>query len=211
MRAWLLVLAACGVTVSPVAEAGETDTDVAVGDSDVEEPEDCPVLDCEDPTCADEFACTWPDVIGHESIVTFSGREIRCAFGPLEVPVDTPDCGTHVRVLMRHRTGGDTCRRCDRTYRGTFEYLEDTCSELLGEEALESGSWGFVFLGPRRRELWLPDAEGTWVKNDTLRLSDDGLWRLDRTDPVELDPPDCNNGVQYLGDLTIASTFEDQD
>lgn len=202
---WLSLLLACdGVTVV-TTDSGDSDEPA---DTEVEEPT-CDVLDCTNPACAEEFECTWPTTLQHRSVVGFDGRTIDCLALIVTIPVEIPDCGSEVRANLTERVEGELCAECDRTFEGTLEYVSDTCSELLGQDPPTTGTWGFRFIAPDQRELWLPDVNNVWAKSADLMLQDNGLWTTSSVQPVELDPPDCNNGVQYLGDITVEGSFRD--
>jgi len=201
MRAFplALLLAAC----TPDA----TDTDTVEGTDDVGSDDACDVVDCEDPACASEPECSFPDAMTQDSDLVFTGREIECTLGPLPVAFDVPDCATRFTVAMTQRTAGNVCDGCDATYEGSIAYSEDTCSDLIGTPAPSSGEWGFVAVSATERELWLFEG-GQWMLSDTL-TEQDGSYTVSVTEAVNQDPPDCNNGVQYVGDLTVDVAFTD--
>ncbi len=167
----------------------------------------CDVIDCDDPACADEGECVFSSAMSQDTSFVLIGREIECStvFGPF--PYDVPNCATRFSVNMTERTTGDLCTACDITYEGTLTYSEDTCSELIGTSAPTSSQWGFVHVSSTERELWTNDT-GSWVLSETLTGAN-GVFTFDTTEAVNQDPPDCDNGVQYVGDITVSIAFED--
>ncbi len=167
----------------------------------------CDVIDCDNPACADEAECVFSSVMSQDTSLLLAGREIECSAGPFPVPVDVPDCATRFTVNMTERTTGDLCTACDITYEGPLTYSEDTCSELIGTQAPTSSQWGFVHVSSTERELWTNES-GIWALSETLTGAN-GVFTFDATEAVNQDPPDCGNGVQYVGDITVSIAFED--
>ena len=199
MRIVVLALLFTGCTSDSPDDSGDDGTDVVIGE--------CDVVDCSNPACVAEPSCSFPDVMTQTSDLVFTGREIECALGPVTVPFDVPNCATRFTVSMTRRTEGNVCPDCDATYEGTILYSEDTCSDLIGTEAPADGAWGFIALSATERELWLEEG-GVWVASEVLDLTD-GSYRFAVTEAVNQDPPDCNNGVQYVGDISVDVGFTD--
>ena len=197
----ILLLAAC-----PPTPVDDTSSSTSGGTSGTDAPT-CDVVDCDNPACADEGECVFSNVMSQNTALVFTGREIQCTVGPLPIPVDVPDCATRFTVDMAERATGDVCTACDITYEGTLNYSEDTCSELIGTDAPVMGAWGFVHVSPTQRELWTNDT-GSWVLSQTLNGAN-GVFTFETTEAVNQDPPDCNNGVQYVGDISVSVAFED--
>jgi hypothetical protein len=177
--------------------------------SDGTDAESCDVIDCNNPACADEGECVFPSVMSQDTALVFVGREIECSAGPFPIPVDVPDCATRFTVNMMERMTGDLCPVCDITYEGTLAYTEDSCSELLETDAPTSSQWGFVHISSTERELWTNDT-GSWALSETLTGAS-GVFTFDLTEAVNQDPPECNNGMQYVGDITVSIAFEDSE
>jgi hypothetical protein len=153
-----------------------------------------------------------PNTMDHRTEVKFTGHEIECKFGFIPVPYQVPDCATTMTTTITTKESGDVCNACDGTYHGPFTYLEDTCSELAGDEApATEGSFGFQFNSETARELWGQNEELTWEKSMDLAKDASGAWTGTVTDDLILDSPDCNNGVQNLGTFKVTVFFTDVD
>ena len=212
-----LVLLACNNTADDASSddgtsSSETssDTDGDTKESEPDEPVPCEVLDCEDPECADRFECNWPAEIVVRSEVQFTGRTIRCRLGQtdIRIDVDVPNCTTRLRAEITELAGTGPCAGCDKVYRGPITYAEDSCSEALGQDAPDEGTWGIKFLSEDEREIWGENADGEWEPQATLSLAD-GVFTHTITEAVELDTEKCNNGLQYLGDLAVSTSYRD--
>ncbi len=155
---------------------------------------------------------SWPSTMDHRTEITFTGNEIECKIGVIPVPYQVPDCTTTVTAPITTLESGDVCDACDRTYHGPFTYLEDTCSELAGnEDPATEGSFGFKFNSDTARELWGKNEEMVWEKSLDLVQDVSGTWTGTVTDDLILDPPDCNNGEQNLGTFEVTVFFTDVD
>lgn len=201
-------LTAHTVLVALLAACNGDDTDTSDTDPGTSSSDACDELDCSDPNCAAEPECAWPDAMTQDSRIDFVGRQITCDLGGFDFPYDVPDCTTAFTVNMTERTEGNLCTACDATYAGDISYSQDSCSELLGTQAPTSGEWGFVALSATERELWLY-ANGTWAYSSTLTLQD-GVYSYTITEAIHQDPDECNNGEQYVGDLTATVNFADE-
>ena len=167
------------------------------------------LTDCEDDDCADAFVCSWPDAISYFSRVDFSGNTIECEVAGFEIDVDVPDCATVTTSTMIIDESAAACAQCDRTFSGTLNYSEDSCSELLETTPPTSASVGLVFVSETTRELWGVNDAGQWEMAAAINIDDDGMWELAGGEQVWDDPDDCDNGNQHLGDLTVVVSFKD--
>ncbi|MCB9742165.1 MAG: hypothetical protein H6741_18365 [Alphaproteobacteria bacterium] len=170
------------------------------------------VTDCEDSDCADVFRCTWPESLGHNTHAFFDGMEIECRAIGIPFDVDVPDCTTDLVAPLQEFTEGNICTSCDKSYVGPVNVTDDSCAELLGDNAEPSPTelaFGFQFVSTQERVLWARDEAGVWAQAVTMTREGEGPWQWSSTSEIWDDPPDCNNGQQHLGDLTVTLTFTD--
>ena len=120
------------------------------------------------------------------------------------------DCAVEFTASLAPIVTGNLCEPCDRTYQGSIDWIRETCNELLGNEGdlPTEATFGFRFISETSREVWGQNADQEWTKVADLGL-EDGTWVSTTTSEIREDIEDCNNGVQYLGDLTITLSFTD--
>ena len=212
----LLLLSCTGNSSTNDDTDTETDTDI---DAPVPETEcadgadndEDGAVDCDDTDCAGYFRCTLPDQMSHETLMSFDGRTIECKLAGFEFDYDVDDCVTSFTAALTHAPEDMSCEPCDRIYKGPLTWLEDSCSELLGENGPkpEVTEYGVRFDSEKERTLYLNDPSTGWAESVVVTLQN-GRWVNQTVLPVEEDIDACNNGVQYLGDLTVDVSFEDQ-
>ena len=213
-----LILAVLAIGCSGDIEETDTDqpddTDVPTVESecnDGADNDDDGAIDCDDSDCADAFECNWPDAMNHDTQMDFAGRTIECKFAGISIPYDVEDCQTRFTAALTYDPNETGCTSCDRVYKGPLNWLNDSCSELLGETGPkpEVTEYGIEFVSETERRLYVNDATTGWTSTVTLTLNGTS-WENITEVPIEEDIDDCNNGVQYLGDLTVRVGFTDQ-
>ena len=210
-----LLLAALAMGCSGQIE--ETDTDqpddptVETACNDGMDNDEDGAVDCADSDCAAAFECNWPDALGHETQMDFAGRTIECKFAGISIPYDVDDCQTRFTAELTHDPDETGCEACDRVYKGPLTWVNDSCSELLGENGPkpDTTEYGVEFISETERVLYVNDATTGWSPTVTL-VQNGSTWENVTEVPIEEDIDDCNNGVQYLGDLTVNIRFTDQ-
>ena len=216
----LLALFAC--TAGTVNTDDEDDTSVSVDDTeDTEDTEPQPesicddgvdndedgLFDCDDSDCVATNYCQWPFTIQHTFVSDFKGRTIECKWNGIKVDVDVEDCRTAFTSTLTHATD-DECPQCNRTFHGAFSYSEDSCPNPETRPA--EGWFGFVFPG-NKWVLFTKDEAGAWQEAVDLAKDDQGGYSFQSTTPVNLDNEECDNGSQYVGDLTVKLIYTDAD
>ena len=138
--------------------------------------------------------------------------QLECRAIGIPFDVDVPDCTTDLVAPLQEFTEGNICTSCDKSYVGPVNVTDDSCAELLGDNAEPSPTelaFGFQFVSTQERVLWARDEAGVWAQAVTMTREGEGPWQWSSTSEIWDDPPDCNNGQQHLGDLTVTLTFTD--
>ncbi len=134
------------------------------------------LVDCDDPDCADELHCTWPDAVEHAARFQFHSS------------VEWLDsCETRFTSYMVHAS--DLCPQADRSFEGDFDYSINSCEQILdaaGVDLPQHGAYGLVFASEHEWEIFSRDTEGTWGSAGTATWqSGVGHYLLMRDDDVE--------------------------
>ena len=213
-----LLALALGCTGKAVPTDDDTDTDTDEPD-DPKVETDCNdgldndedgAMDCDDSDCAEAFSCTWPDALDHETEMLFDGRTIECEIFGTAFDYDVDDCETRFSADLTYDETDDTCSECDRVYKGPLTWEQDSCSELLGEDGPkpETTEYGLKFVSETLRTVYVNDPNTGWTKAVDL-VQEGEQWQNVTSVEIREDVDECNNGVQYLGDLTVTSLFTD--
>lgn len=211
----LFALIALGCNGTPeTTDDVDTDTDEVGVETECADGDDNDAdgaVDCEDADCADYFRCALPDQMSHETVMAFKGRTIECKLAGIGFDYDVDDCVTTFTAALTYAPEDSSCGPCDRIYKGPLTWLEDSCSELLGENGPkpETTEYGVRFDSETTRTLYLNDPTTGWAESVVVTRDGD-RWVNQTVVPIEEDIEACNNGVQYLGDLTADVSFEDQ-
>ena len=128
----------------------------------------------------------------------------------VDVDVDVDDCHADAVGTLKLMDSGNLCPGCDRSYYGGLSYTTDNCSDLMGTPLPVDAIYGYVFVDANTRELWSADETGAWVMVDTITSKDGHRWAMSGADEVWADPPDCDNGNQNIGRLSLSLSLDDR-
>ena len=142
--------------------------------------------------------------------MTFTGRTIECKIAGVGFPYNVDDCTTQFTAALTYAPEDTGCLECDRVYKGPLTWLNDSCSELLGENGPkpETTEYGLVFQSETQRTLYVNDPSTGWTEAVLLALEGDQWVNITEV-PIREDIDECNNGEQYLGDLNVRVSFQD--
>lgn len=208
-------LCACAGTDTPTPKdtgATTVDTDTNAPDAELAcddglDNDEDGLADCADPDCDSTLACSTPQAMSHQLTLSFEGWRITCDDGSGPQPYEVSDCATVLELEMARVNAGVTCPDCDATYAGSVAVVSDDCEDTLGLELPGTLNYGVDFTSRNQRGLWELGDDG-WQETLTLE-AEESLWTGGDTAVVEADLEGCDNGVQALGAMTRAFSFQD--